>query len=197
MRFFGFLRILVRFFGNECIFDTVFGFILYCSCLSVFEEYAVCWFTLLIAACVLLVFPYLSRLAPVRYSERSMKLVRMNNVRSISFNIRLFGGFIRWGQSLFFYRSFIRNRQSLMWTVKIKSMVPYFLLHLTSRVLESCEILNLPNLLKSRASWMFVDIPAERKFWKWCCCAHCPMVTVRSSGVFLLTTFYIVPAKFL
>ena len=61
------------------------------------------------------------RFAPVRCSERLMKLAQMNKcsidiflyVQSISFNIRLFGGFIVWD---------IRNKQSPTWTVRALRM---------------------------------------------------------------------------
>ena len=58
-------------------------------------------------------------------------------VRLISFIIRLFGGFIRWPSLLPFTHS--KETKSAKDCKSFNSMVPYFLLHLTSRVFESCE----------------------------------------------------------
>ena len=113
LRFLQFLAAFFRFFTNIAavfrfcrllrfaemdLFLTRFSTLSYiCSGFSVFEKYAVCGYSLfyrglwfadihfLIAAHRLLLFPSLSRLAPVRCSKRLMKLVQMNNVRSISF----------------------------------------------------------------------------------------------------------------
>ena len=150
LRFFTNIIAVFRFcrllrFAEMDVFLTRFSDLSYFySGFSVFEKYAVCGNSppycvsrfagigILIVALGLLVFPSLSRLALC--SKRLMLLVLdiFLHVRLISFNIRLL-------LLLRLFLPFVHSKWTKSKSFNVQSMVPYFLLHLTSRVYGSCE----------------------------------------------------------